>query len=272
MICAVLLSTAAWAAPKANPKPPKPAPISEIKVGWDDGGRGGVHGGAGESWTLRPNGTATHTVGVTPMETLEEGNIQTPETSGAFDKNDFARLAAHLQQSRVFALKVPPGDDMTGFTFITLARAGKSQTLTIPDDTLSKAATNAAWEALTLVRGITAQTDWKDPAGHSINTGLDGTFSQSLKDPATGQETYIPTPHYALRNASGKQVGAVEQTSSSAYFRVVLPPGAYTLSLAAPGDAPPPPGYEWRAPSTVQVQAGRFTPIVISLEKTPPTP
>ncbi len=265
MICAVLLSTAAWAAPK-------PAPISEIKVGWDDGGRGGVHGGASEFWTVRANGTATHSVSITTFEAMEEGNTQTPETSGTFDKNDFARLAAHLRWSHVFDLKVSPSKELSNQTYISARRGGKWQTITIPDDTPSAAAASAAWVTLTLARSITAQTDWRNPAGFSINTGLDGRFSDTLKDPTTGQENYFNPPVCAVLDTTGKRVGTLEQTSPSGYFRVVLPPGADKLARTVPTDATPPPGYAWRAPATAQVQAGRFTSIVISLEKTPATP
>ncbi len=266
------MNTAAWAAPKARPNPLKPVPISEIKVGWDDGGRGGVHGGASEFWTVRANGTATHSVSVTTFEVMEAGNTLTPETSGTFDKDDFARLAAYLQLSRVLDLKVPPSKELSNQTFISVRRRGKWRTVTIPDDTTSPAASSAGWVTLNLVRSITAQTDWKNPAGHSINTGLDGTFNPTIKDPTTDKETYFNTPVYAVLNTSGKQVGTLERTSAGAYFRVVLPPGTYKLALTVPGQPSPPPGYAWRAPATVQVQAGRFTSIVISLERTPAIP
>jgi hypothetical protein len=256
----------------------RPAGITVVEVYQDYGGFGGRHAGGGQGWTLRSNGTVNHTVTLTPAESQDAGVTHIPEVSGAFNKGDFAELLRYLQASRLLDLKAPPTrDEIGGSLRISVVRGGKRKSILIPDSAPPSAASAAGWVTLTLVRGITAETDWKDPAGNPVSTGLHGNFIRTAEG-LTEKESYrLDTPVFLVRNAAGKEVGTLQMSSESGYFRLVLPPGAYQLALKSPGGEDPsrlpPKGYAWRAvPSTVQVRAGSMTPVTIGLEKTPAAP
>ncbi len=285
----MLMGTLAWSAPKtarhkgvkshaAKPKEVKPAAITEIRVSQDDGGHGGIHGGAGESWTLKSNGTVSHSVSVSHFQKMEMGDTQTPDASGTFERADFTRLVEYLASWRLLDLKIPAAEGESPALNISVVRGGKEKSIRIPDGTPSPAAASASWVVVTLVRAITAGTDWKNAAGHSINTGIDGSFVRETAGLTEDEAYAFETLAFSVRDATGKEVGTLQQTSPSAEFRLVLPPGTYRLVRPEPGaagDASDPPGakaYAWRAPATVKVEAGRYTTVTIRLEKLSGTP
>ncbi len=290
VVCLVaVMSIAAQGAPQKNrrqfvkPLANKPVAISEIQVDIDGGDQGGRSGGAEESWTLRPNGTVSHRVSLSVRDSMDAGDTQIPSTSGTFDWSDFAKLADYIKSSRLLDLKAPTAlDDLGGSLNISLERGGQWKTIRIYDEAPDSAASRAGWVVLMLVRGMTAATDWKTPAGYSANTGLSGTIDFSLPnraEPNKDKGYAFSMPIYLVVNGAGKEVGLIQMTNDSGFFRLVLPPGTYKLlfkGFASPGSdlvRPESKGYAWRAfPATVQVQAGSFAAVRIGLEKLPTAP
>jgi len=272
---AMLAGTSVLGAPRAARQQVAGAvPPTTIEVYRDYGGVGGRHAGAGEGWTLRANGSVERTVALTPAEAQDAGATHIPRVWGTFDKGDFTRLARFLQSSRLLDLKARSApDEISGSLRISAVRGGKRTSILLPEPTRASAVSDAGWVALTLVRGMTAGTDWKDAAGSSVNTGLHGSFIRTA-DGLEPKESYrLDTPVFSVRNNVDKEVGSLAASSESGYFRVVLPPGTYHLAAKGPGGAPgpsrfQPKGYAWRAvPATVQVQAGSLTPVSIRLER-----
>lgn len=281
----LVAGTAGWSAPKGvrrkvvRPNVARSAVSSEIEVYHDGGGVGGRHAGSGQGWTLRPNGTVTRTVSLSPAEMDAAGNTYMSTVAGTFKPSDFAALMRYLQTSRLLDLTAPRlPDDGGGSLSVSLVRGGRRQSIVIPDAAPPSAAVAVGWVMLTLVRGITAETDWKNSAGNAINTGLCGSVIRTTAGLTSDSSYSFDTPLFSVLNAAGQAVGRLRVSSESGYFSLVLPPGAYQLvfkKLDSAGTAahPPTPGYAWRAmPATVQVQAGSFTPVTISLEKTPVAP
>jgi hypothetical protein len=222
----LLLCSTGTRAQAAKPRATKAAAIYEISVYYDSGGGGGRNAGGGEGWTLRSNGTAEHTVSFTPAEMDYELGDNPTITKGTFNPNEFTELLKYLQYSKLLDLKVPKAPSetsMEGRRSVSLVRGGKTKTLSIPDGAPESAATSAYWALSTLVRAITADTDWKNTVGLSVNTGVYGAF-KSAAGVTEEERDRFDTPSVVVRDNKGQQVGVLQQTTIGGNYRMLLPP------------------------------------------------
>lgn len=243
---------------------PSRAAVSQIEVTEDDGGSGGSDRGGSRSWMLRADGTVQRTVEESFFDSMETGNDAPEVLSGTFQKDDFARLAERLRASGFFTLPPPPMADGEPFVSVRVLRGGHAHSVAIPVSVRpSSRADSVRWLALTLIRGITADTRWKK-AGRFVDTGLRGAYSSD----DAGQNALDP-PDLSVLTPQGRQVAVFHRHGENLSFRLVLPPGVYRLALKNPSSA----GYAWRpVPETVQIEDGAFTDAQIVLEKRPATP
>ncbi len=181
-LCAVMMlggsvwGGSAWGAPRhglrrggARPGASRAAaPISEVTV-YEYGGADIRYGSTGTSWTLRSNGTARRdssepgeNMGVPPSHSSAQGTFNAP---------DFKHLVAYLESSRLLGLKVPPPGERDGGLSISVVRGGQARQIVIPALAPPSPATQAGWVALTLVRGITSATNWKNLPGPAASAG-----------------------------------------------------------------------------------------------------
>jgi hypothetical protein len=272
ILCLTLVSgTMAWSAPQparttAKPAVKRSAGVYEIAVSFDGGGAGRF-GGSGEGWKLRSDGTAEHTISLSPAEMDYEVGQNPPHTTGTIDPEDFAGFHKYLQYSRLLDLKVPPDpNDMGAFMRVSLTRSGKTKSILIPASAPESAATVAGWVIGKIVRSITAGTDWKNDAGLSVNTGFGGKFVWSLDGLSAEEANRVHGAIFTVRDDKGKEVGHVSQSNEYGTYRLIVPPGTYHVALdeskiyAA--------GYIWRtAPATIVVSEGKITEVDIIWEK-----
>lgn len=252
---------------KKKPKIVTVLPITEVSFYSQEGG-GGRWGGSGHGWTLRSNGTALQSL--SPSIASAEGGGFTPESTGTFRKDGFPRLAAYIRNSGLLEATLPKvEDDGSGSLSLVVVRGGQRKRMQISKAARPSRAEAAFWVTRTLIEGMVADTDWKNAAGHSIDTGIGGYFSSKGTD-----GNYLNLPTFAILNSKSEEVGTASSNSESQSFEVVLPPGEYRLA-AQPfkSGSPQSDGRNWSAsPATVVVLKGSFTPVAITMKATPTAP
>ncbi len=276
-LCTVmLLSNSAQSAPRhrgtmprAKPAATRALPVTEVKI--SEQSATDIRGfGTVTTWTLHPNGTVVREGNHAGRNMGDAGDPF--REHGTFEASDFKPLVAYLNSSRLLELKAPQPKEMEGALSVSMVHGGKRRQLVIPDSASTSALSSGRWAALTLVRGITAATDWKNDAGFSVSTGVHVQFLQP--DDVLHADFHSNFPRFSVRDAKGKQVAEALVQSEDMGIRQPLPPGSYTIVPEAPDDAKPDAkGLIWRAsPEKFQIEPGAFTTITIALEKAPAAP